>query len=90
MITGLSKAVALYLAPLLSLVATILSVLVFLAPSISLHTQVSLISVGPISGDGPSVWLGAIGESRLGARALCSLANLHRQARAPVPPTIAP
>jgi hypothetical protein len=63
MITGLSKAVALYLAPLLALTSTILSVLIFLAPSITLHTQVSLISVAPTgAGDGPSVWLGAIGQ----------------------------
>jgi hypothetical protein len=63
MITGLSKAVALYLAPLLALTSTILSILVFLAPSITLHTQVALLNVQHTgSGDGPALWLGVIGS----------------------------
>jgi hypothetical protein len=64
MITGLSKAVALYLAPLLALTSTILSILVFLAPSITLHTQVALLNVQHTgSGDGPALWLGVIGKN---------------------------
>jgi hypothetical protein len=62
MITGLSKAVALYLAPLLALTSTVLSLLVFLAPSITLHTQVALLTVQSNAKDGATVWMGVIGE----------------------------
>ena len=71
MISGLSKAVTLYLAPLLALTAIILSALAYLAPTLLLHDQVALLTVFPSTGliqngssqdlDGPSVFLGALG-----------------------------
>ena len=71
MIAGLSKAVTLYLAPLLALTAMILSLFAFLAPTLLLHDQVSLLVVSPSttlsqpgpsrSVDGPSVFLGMLG-----------------------------
>jgi hypothetical protein len=82
MIEGLAKAVALYLAPALSLTSLVLAILVFLAPSMVLHTDVSLLQVYPSSAnlasgsasahiDGPSVWLGVIGSSHP-LRAACA------------------
>jgi len=72
MINGLSKAIVLYLAPLLSLTAIILSLFAFLAPTILLHDRVSLLTVmpsvalinpGSTTGvDGPSVFMGALGS----------------------------
>ena len=72
MIQGLSKAVAIYLAPLLSLTSLVLSLLVFLAPNVTLHTQVALLTVTPSTIlrsvrtdekiDGPTVWMGVIGK----------------------------
>jgi len=72
MISGLSKAVTLYLAPLLALTAIILSALAYLAPTLLLHDQVALLTVFPSTGlvqngssqdlDGPSVFLGALGS----------------------------
>lgn len=47
MIAGLSKAVLLYLAPILALTATILSVFTLLAPVLLLHDQVALLTVTP-------------------------------------------
>jgi len=72
MISGLSKAITLYLAPLLMLTALLLSIFAFLAPVVLLHHQVYLLSVTPTSSssgeatDGPSVFLGLLGScSRL-------------------------
>jgi hypothetical protein len=73
MIAGLSKAVTLYLAPILSLTAILLSLFAFLAPAVMLHDRVSLLSVTPSSAltqprgsskgiDGPSLFLGALGS----------------------------
>jgi hypothetical protein len=69
MINGLSKSVALYLAPLLSLTSLVLSLLVFIAPTITLNTQVALLTVAPKTSedtqgtvDGPRVWLGVLGS----------------------------
>lgn len=45
MIAGFSKAITLYLTPLLALTAVILSILVLLAPTLVLHDQVSLLTV---------------------------------------------
>lgn len=71
MISGISKAVTFYLAPLLALTATILSILAFLAPTLLLHDQVALLTVTPSTTlvqpgpgqqvDGPSVFLGPLG-----------------------------
>lgn len=73
MIAGLSKAINLYLAPLLSLTSLILIILSYLAPTLLLSTQVALLTVKPSISltdptnsdngiDGPSVWLGALGS----------------------------
>ncbi len=45
MIAGLSKAVVLYLTPLLALTSLILSFLAFLAPSLLLQDRVALFTV---------------------------------------------
>ena len=73
MIAGLSKAVTLYLAPILALTATILTLFAYLAPSVLLHDQVALLIVTPSTAllqtgssqsvDGPSVFLGVLGTS---------------------------
>lgn len=71
MIAGLSKAVTLYLAPLLCLTAIILSLFAFLAPAVLLHDRIALLTVSPStvliqagpaqSIDGPSLFLGVLG-----------------------------
>lgn len=73
MLNQLSNAVALYLAPLLSLTAVLLVLFSYLSPAAMLHTQVSLLVVKPSlllspnpsnnMVDGPSVFLGPLGES---------------------------
>jgi len=72
MIAGLSKAVILYLAPVLTLTAILLSMFAFLAPAAMLHDRVALLTVtpstslikpGPSQGvDGPSIFLGVLGS----------------------------
>ncbi|KAF8168066.1 hypothetical protein B0H34DRAFT_792720 [Crassisporium funariophilum] len=72
MIAGLSKAITLYLAPLLALTAIILSLFAFLAPTLLLHDRVALLTVVPSTAliqtgssagiDGPSVFLGVLGS----------------------------
>lgn len=71
MIAGLSKATTLYLAPLLTLTAIVLSLFAYLAPVLLLHDKVALLSVTPSTAlvqnvsrsvDGPSVFLGALGK----------------------------
>jgi len=72
MIAGLSKAVTLYLAPLLALTAIILSLFAFLAPTLLLHDRVALLTVVPSTAlletgssqvvDGPSAFLGVLGS----------------------------
>jgi hypothetical protein len=71
MLNQLSNAVALYLAPILSLTAVILALFSYLSPVVMLHTQVSLLVVKPSlllspnpskdQIDGPTVFLGALG-----------------------------
>ena len=73
MLNQLSSAVALYLAPILSLTAVLLSLFAYLSPAVMLHTQVSLLVVKPSllllpnpsndKVDGPSVFLGPLGMS---------------------------
>ena len=73
MLNQLSNAVALYLAPLLSLTAVLLVLFSYLSPAAMLHTQVSLLVVKPSllllpspsndKVDGPSVFLGPLGKS---------------------------
>ena len=72
MLNQLSNAVALYLAPLLSLTAVLLVLFSYLSPVAILHTQVSLLVVKPSllllpspsndKVDGPSVSLGPLGK----------------------------
>ena len=68
MIAGLSKAVILYLAPLLTITALLLSIFAFLSPVVMLQDRVALLTVTPLvqtgssqSVDGPSVFLGVLG-----------------------------
>ena len=71
MISGLSKAITLYLAPLLALTTIILSLFAYLAPTLLFHDQVALITVTPSTAlvqpgasqslDGPSIFLGVLG-----------------------------
>jgi len=73
MLNQLSNAVALYLAPILSLTAVLLSLFSYLSPTVILHAQVSLLVVKPSllllpnpskdKVDGPSVFLGPLGTS---------------------------
>ncbi|KAL0951136.1 hypothetical protein HGRIS_007872 [Hohenbuehelia grisea] len=71
MIAGLSKAITLYLAPLLLLTSVILSLFAYLAPTLLLHDRVALLTVTPSRYlisidqspvDGPSIFLGALGS----------------------------
>jgi len=74
MIDNLSTAAALYLAPTLSLTAFLLLLFAFLAPTVILHSRVSLLSLSPSSAlttpnqlpkgslDGPSVYFGLLGS----------------------------
>ncbi|KAF7306954.1 hypothetical protein MIND_00488200 [Mycena indigotica] len=71
MITGISKATTLYLAPVVTLTAIVLSLLVFLAPVLVLQDKVALLTVTPStvlvkntsqSIDGPTVYLGTLGS----------------------------
>ncbi|KAJ3565636.1 hypothetical protein NP233_g7503 [Leucocoprinus birnbaumii] len=76
MMNGISKAIALYLAPVLALTATLLSLFAFLAPTLLLSDRVALLTVSPSteltqpanangggsSVDGPSLFLGPIGS----------------------------
>ena len=72
MIGGISKAVTLYLAPLLALTAIFLTLFSLLAPTLLLHDQVALLTVTPSTAlqsqsltsiDGPSVFMGILGEN---------------------------
>jgi len=73
MLNQLSSAVALYLAPILSLTAVMLAMFSFLSPVAMLQNQVSLLVVKPSllllpnpskdKIDGPSVFLGPLGMS---------------------------
>lgn len=68
MIAGLSKAVILYLAPLLMITALLLSIFAYLSPVVMLQDRVALLTVTPLvqagstqSVDGPSIFLGVLG-----------------------------
>ncbi|GJE86066.1 hypothetical protein PsYK624_021460 [Phanerochaete sordida] len=105
MITGLTKFINLYLAPLLSLTSIILIVLAYLAPSLVLATKVALLTVTPstsltqptdISGnnvDGPSIFFGALGScsrSNNGADVACQPATASPHYDLSVLPSSAP
>ena len=86
MIAGLSKAINLYLAPLLSLTSFILILFSYLAPTILFPTQVALLKVSPSleltqsrsseGVDGPSIFLGALGAS-INSPSTESMLNFH-------------
>lgn len=72
MIAGISKAVTLYLAPVLALTATVLSLFAFLAPTLLLQDRVALVTITPSTMlvqpagnqqnvDGPSLFIGSLG-----------------------------
>ena len=73
MISGLSKAITLYLAPLLALTAIFLSLFSYLAPTFLLHDKAALVTVVPSTAlipnsnsssqglDGPSIFIGVLG-----------------------------
>jgi len=89
MIAGLSKATTLYLAPVLTLTAILLSLFAYLAPVLMLQDKVALLTVTPSTAlvqnashsvDGPSVFLGVLGScSRLknNAPINCTIATLN-------------
>lgn len=74
MITGLTKFINLYLAPVLSLTSIVLIILAYLAPSLVFASKVALLTVTPsvtltqptdtssANVDGPSIFLGALGS----------------------------
>lgn len=91
MIASLSKAVTLYLAPVLSLTSLLLILFAYTAPTLLLHSKVALLVVSPSleltnssssqGVDGPTVFFGALGS--------CSRPN----DKGPVtctPPTVSP
>lgn len=74
MIAGVSKAVTLYLSPILALTSLFLIMFAYLAPTVLLHDRVALLVVSPSTTlttnstsssniDGPTVFLGALGTT---------------------------
>lgn len=74
MIAGVSKAVTLYLSPILALTSLFLIMFAYLAPTVLLHDRVALLIVSPSTTlttnsttsqniDGPTVFLGALGTT---------------------------
>lgn len=72
MIDTIVKFVPLYLAPILALTSTFLTLFAYLAPDVMLHSQVSLVTISPgrlvtllgdtkDSIDGPSIRVGMLG-----------------------------
>jgi hypothetical protein len=71
MIAGLSRAVILYLAPVLSLTSLFLILFAYTAPAVLLHSRVALLVLSPSleltnnstqGVDGPTLFLGALGN----------------------------
>jgi len=90
MISGLSKAVTFYLAPVLCLTAIIMSLFAFLAPPVMLQDRVALLTITPSLAltqpgsskgvDGPSLFLGALGscsKTNNGAKINCTIPTLN-------------
>jgi hypothetical protein len=82
MIAGLSKAVTLYLAPLLALTTIFLTLFALLAPNLLLQDQVALLTVIPSTAlqsralnsiDGPSIFMGILGADRKVTIRLCRI-----------------
>jgi len=89
MLAAISKAVILYLSPLLCLTSLLLTLFTFLAPVIMLAGQVSLMNVIPSTAltsgdenaqiDGPSVFMGALGactKSHNDAELVCAVPSV--------------
>ena len=89
MISGLSKAITLYLAPLLALTAIFLSLFAYLAPTILLHDKVALVTVVPSTAlvqanasrdlDGPSIFMGVLGMKSWRSCTKISLEHHHHR-----------
>ncbi|ESK95853.1 hypothetical protein Moror_12351 [Moniliophthora roreri MCA 2997] len=91
MIAGLSKAVTLYLAPVLALTAILLSLFAYLAPVVMLPDRVALLTVTPSTAltqlnggatDGASIFIGALGSCsrpNQGAELNCTAPSLSPQ-----------
>jgi len=90
MLNQLSNAVALYLAPVLSLTAVLLALFSYLSPAVMLQTRVALLVVKPSllllpnpskdQTDGPSVFLGPLGScsrTNNGAPVNCTIPVLN-------------
>ncbi|KAL1749195.1 hypothetical protein HDZ31DRAFT_59482 [Schizophyllum fasciatum] len=102
MIAGLSKAVTLYLAPVLMLTSLLLTLFAYISPVLMLQTRVALMSVTPSTAltggdgarvDGPSVFMGALGSCARASRDAgvnCTLASLEPVYDTSALPTAAP
>ncbi|KAJ7070995.1 hypothetical protein C8F01DRAFT_1108612 [Mycena amicta] len=102
MITGLSKATTLYLAPVVTLTAIVLSLLVYLAPVLILQDKVAFLVVSPSTVlvqnasrpvDGPTVFLGTLGSCsrpKNDAPINCTALSLNPSYELSVLPSIAP
>ncbi|EKM61002.1 uncharacterized protein PHACADRAFT_247290 [Phanerochaete carnosa HHB-10118-sp] len=105
MITGLTKFINLYLAPVLSLTSVALIILAYFAPSLVFPAKVALLTVIPstsltqptdtsgVDADGPSVFLGALGSCSRpndGAAVTCQPATVSPQYDLSVLPSSAP
>jgi len=98
MLNQLSNAVALYLAPILSLTAVLLTLFSYLSPAVMLRARVSLLVVKPSllllpnpskdTTDGPSIFLGALGTSICRVRGVYS--DAHSTSQDPVHEQITP
>ncbi|KAJ7619064.1 hypothetical protein DFH06DRAFT_1235196 [Mycena polygramma] len=103
MIAGLSKATTLYLAPVLTLTAIILSLFSYLAPVLLLQDKIALLTVTPSTAiqkssnsapvDGPSVFLGVLGSCsrpKNDAHVNCTIPTLNPVYDVSVLPSSAP
>ncbi|KAF5374846.1 hypothetical protein D9758_000252 [Tetrapyrgos nigripes] len=103
MIAGLAKAITLYLAPVLLLVALVLNLFAFLSPTVMLPDRVALVTITPSTAltdvggskdvDGASLFLGALGSCsrpKNDADINCTVASLSPEYDLSVLPSNAP
>jgi len=103
MIAGVSKAVTLYLAPVLYLTAIILSLFAFLAPTVMLNDRVALLTITPSLAltqptssravDGASIFLGVLGscsKKSNAAKITCTVPSINPVYNTTVLPSSAP
>lgn len=92
MIDTIVKLVPLYLAPVLALTSTLLTLFVYLSPAAMLHTQVALMTISPgrtiplpndvkDSVDGPTIFMGMLGALWLNIPSQVSYRNIGSCAR---------